>query len=132
MKDFDDKVKVEARAEIYRAQILESGTSAHEHFYIKGANFARELMQSEINYDEWITESTGLKIKHRVVNCPDCKKRVETYVKSIKAFQDEINKLRADLELAVEAAHKFINGEMSAGTFEQILDEAENKGGSDE
>lgn len=109
----DEKIK--AAAEKHCPILTNSPTHRDQVEYARigfrrGANFMRELMQKETNYDEWITESTGLKIKRRVVNCPDCKKRVETYVKSIKEFQDEIDKLREQLAIAVEAlglAHEY-------------------------
>ena len=101
---FDEQIK-ESSEKLVNAEHADKTSCLYDSYvevFIAGANAAREILQGETNYDEWRIESDGLKIKHRVMNCPDCKKRVETYMKSIKEFQGAIDKLSAELQIAEE------------------------------
>jgi hypothetical protein len=81
------------RADAYGDQRDEEITSLREE---------NEKLKANGNYDDLIIGSTGAKIKRRTINCLDCRKRVASYIESIKPFQDRIDSLCASLKLAVE------------------------------
>lgn len=63
-----------------------------------GARAAWAKAQDEMNYDVWEENSSGMKIKKRVVNCPDCHIRVKTYLKSTEEWKAKADKLAEALE----------------------------------